>query len=276
MLIGADQLSAYIQKEIRKSIEDDSDSNSIWMVGGEKNSNFLVAGPSKKLCINIHSVSHDEGPCNLVEQFHSTESFGTDVYAPAMTSAEDAQVIAVLESSAIFIGCGWQVDLPLRSEDFVFPNNRKQAVSRFYGMERRLSLPENQHYADKYNLIINKLIDSGTAVPVDPSEINKPEGMIWYLPHHFVENPNKPGRIRVVMDCAASFCQVSLNTQLFRGPSLLPKLVENLLRSSECLFALFADISAFYHRINVPSKHQSLQNLFFANLEVTSRYKHIR
>ena len=83
------------------------------MVG--KIPNFLVAGPSKKLCVNIHSVSHDEALCNLVEQFHSTESFGTDVYAPVMTSAEDAKVIAVLESSAIFIGCGWQVDLPLRS-----------------------------------------------------------------------------------------------------------------------------------------------------------------
>ena len=86
------------------------------MVG--KIPNFLVSGPSKKLCINIHSVSHDEALCNLVEQFHSTESFGTDVYAPVMTSAEDAEEIAVLESSAIFIGCGWQVDLPLRSEDF--------------------------------------------------------------------------------------------------------------------------------------------------------------
>ena len=55
------------------------------------------------------------------------------------------------------------------------PNHRKQAVS----MERRLSLPENQHYADKYNVIIDKLIDSGTAVPVDPSEIKKPEGMVF-------------------------------------------------------------------------------------------------
>ena len=182
MLIGAGQLSAHIQKHIRKSIEDDGPTAILtqfgWSVVG-KIPNFLVAGPSKKLCVNIHSVSQDEPLCYLVEQFHSTESFGTDVYAPVMTSAEDAKVIAVLESSAIFIGCGWQVDLPLRSEDFVFPNHRKQAVSRYYGMERRLSLPENQHYADKYNLIIDKLIDSGTAVPVDPSEIKKPEGMVF-------------------------------------------------------------------------------------------------
>ena len=121
MLIGAGQLSAHIQKHIRKSIEDDGPTAILtqfgWSVVG-KIPNFLVAGPSKKLCVNIHSVSQDEPLCYLVEQFHSTESFGTDVYAPVMTSAEDAKVIAVLESSAIFIGCGWQVDLPLRSEDF--------------------------------------------------------------------------------------------------------------------------------------------------------------
>jgi hypothetical protein len=129
VLIGADQLLAHIQMEIRESIEDDGPTAILtqfrWSVVG-KIPNFLVAGPSKKLNINIHSVSHDEALCNLKEQFHSTESFGTD--APTITSAEDAQVIAVLESSAIFIGCGWQVDLPIRSEGFVFPDNRKQAV----------------------------------------------------------------------------------------------------------------------------------------------------
>jgi hypothetical protein len=94
VLIGADQLSAHIQKEIRKSIEDDGPTAILtqfgWSVVG-KIPNFLVSGPNKKLCINIHSFSHDEALCNLVEQFHFTESFGTDVYAPVMTSAEDAK-----------------------------------------------------------------------------------------------------------------------------------------------------------------------------------------
>ncbi len=85
VLIGADQLSAHIQKEIRESIEDDGPTAILtqfgWSVVG-KIPNFLVAGPSKKLYINIHSVSQDEALCNLVEQFHSTESFGTDVMLP--------------------------------------------------------------------------------------------------------------------------------------------------------------------------------------------------
>lgn len=266
VLIGADQLSAHVQRGIREPIEEDGPTAVLTQFGWSligKIPHFLVAGPSKRKSVNIQSIAQDVALCSLVEQFHSTESFGTDASVPALISTEDARVLEVLESSALFIGCGWQVELPLKSEGFVFPNNRKQAVSRFYGMERRLSLPENQQYAERYNNIVKKLIESGTASTVNPSAINEPKGMVWFLPHHFVEYPNKPGKIRVVMDCAASFSQVSLNNQLFRGPPLLPKLVGVLLRSRECLFALSADIAAFYYRVGIPAKHQSLQRFVF-------------
>ncbi|KZS04060.1 Uncharacterized protein APZ42_033072 [Daphnia magna] len=211
VLIGADQLSAHVQRGIREPIEEDGPTAVLtqfgWSVIG-KIPHFLVAGPSKRKSVNIQSIAQDVALCSLVQQFHSTESFGTDASVPALISTEDARVLEVLESSALFIGCGWQVELPLKSEGFVFPNNRKQAVSRFYGMERRLSLPENQQYAEKYNNIVNKLIESGTVSIVNPSAINEPKRMVCYLPHHFVEYPNKPGKIRVVMDCAASFSQV--------------------------------------------------------------------
>jgi hypothetical protein len=122
-------------------------------------------------------------------------------------------------------------------------------------MERRLSLPLNQQYAEKYKNIVNKLIKSGAISVISPPTIYEPEGMVWYLPHHFVEYPNKSEKISVVMDCAASFSQVLLNNQLFLGPPLLPKLVSVLQRSSKCLFALSADIAAFYHRVGIPAKH---------------------
>lgn len=98
--------------------------------------------------------------------------------------------------------------------------------------------------------------------------------MVWYLPHHFVEYPNKPEKISVVMDWAASFSQVSLNNQLFLGPPLLPKLVSVLLRSSKCLFALSADIVAFYHRVGIPAKHKSFQRFVFR--EFLSRWGYIK
>ena len=45
--------------------------------------------------------------------------------------------------------------------------------------------------------------------------------MRWYLPHHAVLHPQKPGKVRVVFDCSATFNGKSLNQQLRRGPDLL-------------------------------------------------------
>lgn len=115
-----------------------------WSVVG-KLPHCLVAGPSRRKVINAQSVQQDVSLCSLVEQFHLTECFGTDLSAPEAISEEDGCVLTVLESAVTFIGSGWQVALSLRSENIAFPNNSKQAVSRFYGMERRLSLPEKSH-----------------------------------------------------------------------------------------------------------------------------------
>jgi hypothetical protein len=48
----------------------------------------------------------------------------------------------------------------------------------------------------------------------------------------------------------------------FPWAAVAPKASTSSLRSRECYFSLFADISAFYHRINVLSKHQSLHQRF--------------
>ena len=50
------------------------------------------------------------------------------------------------------------------------------------------------------------------------------------MPHHAVFNPKKPGKLRVVFDCAAKFQGDSLNGHLLQGPNMVSNLVEILLR----------------------------------------------
>ena len=55
------------------------------------------------------------------------------------------------------------------------------------------------------------------------------DGSLWYLHHHGVCNPNKPGKVRVVFDCACQWKGVSLNKELLQGPDLTSSLIGVLL-----------------------------------------------
>ncbi|XP_075247043.1 uncharacterized protein LOC142340354 [Convolutriloba macropyga] len=65
---------------------------------------------------------------------------------------------------------------------------------------------------------------------------------IWYLPHHTVQNPNKPGKIRRVANAASKYRGQSLNSNLLTGPDLLNSLLGILLRFRENPVAILADI----------------------------------
>jgi hypothetical protein len=85
--------------------------------------------------------------------------------------------------------------------------------------------------------------------------LKDPKGLVWYLPHFFVTNLNKPGKIRVVFDAAARFRSVSYNDLFLRGPPSILSLVSVLLRSRQLRVALSADMTAFYHRVGVAKHH---------------------
>ena len=74
----------------------------------------------------------------------------------------------------------------------------------------------------------------------------------WYLPHHPVFNPNKPDKVRMVFDSAATYKGVSLNSKLVTGPDLLNDLAGVQLRFRTHPIAITGDIEAMYHQVHVP------------------------
>ena len=85
----------------------------------------------------------------------------------------------------------------------------------------------------------------------------------WYLPHHPVINPNKPGKVRKVLNGAAKFHGESLNKSLLTGPDLLQNLIYVLLRFRQHPFAVSANIEGMFLQVGVlPCDQPSLRFLW--------------
>ena len=69
----------------------------------------------------------------------------------------------------------------------------------------------------------------------------------WYLPHHWVYDQSKPGKIPVVFDFSAEFQEALINKSLLPGPDLANQIVGVLLRFREEPVAVTGDIEAMYH-----------------------------
>ena len=77
-------------------------------------------------------------------------------------------------------------------------------------------------------------------------KIEGKEGRYWYLPHHGVYHPQKPGKIRVVFDCSAQYANMSINTELMSRPDLANQIVGVLLRFRKEHVAFMADIKSMF------------------------------
>ena len=92
--------------------------------------------------------------------------------------------------------------------------------------------------------------------------LGKPEvkgsfGKEWYLPHHLVLKPNKPGKVRCVCNAAAKYKDICLNDILLAGPNLLRGLIGTIFRFREGPIALTADIESIFLQVQVHERDKS-------------------
>ena len=107
--------------------------------------------------------------------------------------------------------------------------------------------------------------------------MTKPEHeKIWYLPHHPVQNPNKPGKIRRVANAASKYRGQSLNSNLLTGPDLLNSLLGILLRFREHPVAILADIESMFMQIAVKQEDQSALRFLWSKNDFIMQYQFTR
>ena len=115
-----------------------------------------------------------------------------------------------------------------------------------------------------YTKAIESYLSKGYAQEITEDDIQN-ASTVWYLPHHPVVNPSKPGKLRVVFDCAAKFYGTFLIDELMKGPDLVSSLVGVLTRFRKNKVALVADVKVIFHQIKVDPRDQNALRFLWWN-----------
>lgn len=146
----------------------------------------------------------------------------------------------------------YELPLPFRSEEPRLPNNRSVAFKRLMSLKRKFEA--NPEHLRLYTEFMNQMFERNDAEMIPKNE--EAPGTVWYIPHHGVYNPNKPGKVRVVFDCAATCRGVSLNDHLLSGPDLMNSLVGVLCRFRLFPVAISCDVERMFHQFHVTPAHR--------------------
>ena len=212
--------------------------------------------------VTSNFVTMDDTLQKQAETFWKVDDWEAILDEKPSMSIEDRQAIDIWQKSIQKKADHYVLDIPFRSQPPDLPVNRDIAETRLHGLKKRLL--RDSELCETYTEKMQYLIDKEHAEPVVKD--TKPEGATWYLPHHPVFHPKKPGKMRIVFDCAARKNGTSLNDRVLQGPDLTNSLLGVLLRFRQEPIAIMADIEAMFHQVYVtPRNRDALRFLWWPN-----------
>ena len=180
----------------------------------------------KKFIFHVSRNRIDEpGLDELVQQFWSIEADGIQKDREQVYTKQEKQFLDNLKNSINHNGKRYDIKLPWKSE-IKLENNFYSALNKVKSLNTRLQ--RKLLLQEKYNKTLLTDLENNYVKPVEKQD-PQPD-RIWYLPHHPVENINKPGKVRRVANAASKFRGQSLNSNLLTGPDLLNNLLGVLMR----------------------------------------------
>ncbi|XP_046365361.2 uncharacterized protein LOC124141399 [Haliotis rufescens] len=180
-------------------------------------------------------------------------------------SEDDRNALALMESTCQKQGDRYVIGLPWKRDKSELPNNYALAPKRLMSLERGLkSKPQK---TELYKKAMKEFIDKGWAEKAQTAEKGT---VIHYLPHHGVYREDKESTpLRIVFDPASTFQGVSLNSFLYKGPSLLGNLLGILIRFRERAVAFQGDISKMFLQIRLPEADTQVHRFLWRDLDTT-------
>ena len=123
--------------------------------------------------------------------------------------------MGILESTIRNVNGRYEVGLLWRENNLAIPNNRPIALQRLLSNKRRFK--SDPDYAQKYSKIIDEYIQLGFARKLETNELEGPQGRTHHIVHFGVENPNKPGNLRVVFHASLKYKRTASKRRSFRS-----------------------------------------------------------
>ena len=223
-----------------------------WAFKGPIDYNGLRSGAK------AYFLSSDAALEKQVQQFWKLD----DPLCSESMSVNEKTVIEFWENSVEKVDSHFSLKIPFKDDNPNLPANLSLASHSLNLLGKRLS--RDVTLKEKYVKQMDQVFLKGYAERVPGTLLDRDDGRVWYIPHHPVVHPRKPGKVRVVYDCAAKFKKVSLNDVVHQGPDLTNKLISVLLKFRQGHVPLLADIEGMYYQVKVdPDDRDALRFLWW-------------
>ncbi|XP_046867756.1 uncharacterized protein LOC124460608 [Drosophila willistoni] len=228
-----------------------------WDVSGTFHKHQHTSAP--KPC--LFAATDTDEVHKMVSEYFELENLGVKPTPPA-PSDDDIRAQSILNETTVELLGRYQTGLIWKRDNVNLPSSYKMALNRLETVERKME--RDKQFAQEYKGMINDYISKGYARRVEREEDTAVgSGKIWYLPHFAVTNPNKPGKIRLVFDAAAKVGNVSLNSELLKGPQHYRPLLSVLFHFREGAVAVIGDIKEMFHQIYVQPQDRRSQRFLW-------------
>ena len=215
-----------------------------WSVIGPVHPNYECPGPGYVHRTTTREILAPE-PADILKALEA--DFSDRNIGEKSLSQEDMRFMDLMKKEIRETESGHlEMPLPFKTACPQVPDNYKTASFRLAHLQRKLETDED--YKRKYCQFMDELLDKGYAERA-PEKVHN----AWYLPHHGVFHPKKPGRLRIVFDCAARHKGMSLNDLLLTGPELTNTLLGVLCRFRKENIAVICDVEKMFFQFRVPA-----------------------
>ncbi|XP_062699205.1 uncharacterized protein LOC134284407, partial [Aedes albopictus] len=206
-------------------------------------------------------AQNDELLHQTVKEYFSLDSLGISKPGTKLLSTENQRAISLLQNLTKFNGKQYETGLLWRHDGTRLPDNKEMPLRRYFSLEKRM-----QNDFELATTLQNKMSEyqaKDYIRKLTNQELSNHYLRVWYLPIFPVFNPNKPGKIRIVWDGAATNFGVSLNSALITGPDQLCSLFAILLKFREHAVGVTGDIREMYHQVLINEEDQQCQRFFW-------------